>query len=71
MNTEPSKNLNTYSTAALAYLGDCVLEICVREYLVMSGLSSSARLKSSFVDKSSSTVTEKIFAIAFKDSRLG
>ena len=27
-------NLNTYSTAALAYLGDCVLEMCVREHLV-------------------------------------
>ncbi len=37
--------LNTYSTAALAYLGDCALEICVREYLVReAGLSSSAKL---------------------------
>lgn len=37
--------LNTYSTASLAYLGDCALEICVREYLVReAGLSSSARL---------------------------
>ena len=36
--------LNTYSTASLAYLGDCVLELCVRELLVRSGLSSSARL---------------------------
>jgi ribonuclease-3 family protein len=37
-------NLSTYSTAALAYLGDCVLELCVREYLVKSGISSSAKL---------------------------
>ena len=37
-------NPNNYSTAALAYLGDCVLELCVREHLVLSGLSSSARL---------------------------
>ena len=38
-------SLNTYSTAALSYLGDCALEICVREYLVSeAGLSSSARL---------------------------
>ena len=29
--------LNSYSGAALAYLGDCVLEICVREYLVRQG----------------------------------
>ncbi len=36
--------LNTYSTASLAYLGDCVLELCVREQLVRSGLSSSAKL---------------------------
>ena len=39
---EPS--LNTYSTASLAYLGDCVLELCVREYLVKSGYSSSSSL---------------------------
>ena len=36
--------LNTYSTASLAYLGDCVLELCVRQYLVKEGLSSSATL---------------------------
>ena len=35
---------NNYSTAALAYLGDCVLELCVRERLVRAGYSSSARL---------------------------
>ena len=39
------KDLNTYSTAALAYLGDCAIELCVREYLVSeAGLSSSAKL---------------------------
>ena len=38
-------SLNGYSTASLAYLGDCALEICVREYLVReAGLSSSAKL---------------------------
>ena len=37
---------NIYSTAALAYLGDCVLELCVREWLVRKGLSSSATLNS-------------------------
>lgn len=35
-----------YSVAALAYLGDSVIELCVREYLVHEGLSSSARLNS-------------------------
>ncbi len=38
------KPLNTYSAAALAYLGDSVLELCVRERLVQMGLSSSAAL---------------------------
>ena len=37
-------SLNTYSTASLAYLGDCVLELCVREHLVRSGFSSSSAL---------------------------
>lgn len=36
--------INEYSTSALAYLGDCVLELKVREHLVRLGLSSSARL---------------------------
>ena len=37
--------LNTYTTASLAYLGDCAIEICVREYLVREvGLASSAKL---------------------------
>ena len=38
-------SLNTLSNASLAYLGDCAIEICVREYLVCEkGLSSSAKL---------------------------
>ena len=36
--------LNTYSTASLAYLGDCVIELLVRERLVRQGLASSAAL---------------------------
>ena len=47
---DTSKELNLYSTAALAYLGDCVLEICVREHLVRSGFSSSARLNKKALD---------------------
>ena len=44
-------NLNTYSTASLAYLGDCALEICVREYLVREqGLASSAKLNKAALD---------------------
>ncbi len=36
--------LNEISTHALAYLGDCVFECCVREYLVEKGLGTSAAL---------------------------
>jgi ribonuclease-3 family protein len=32
------------STASLAYLGDCVIELLVRERLTMSGISSSKSL---------------------------
>ena len=42
--------LNTYSTAALAYLGDCVIEMCVRERLVRLGYSSSAKLNKTALD---------------------
>ena len=37
-------DLREMSTPALAYLGDCVIELCVREYLVESGLSTSRNL---------------------------
>ena len=43
-------SLNTISTAALAYLGDSVLELLVREHLVRCGLSSSARLNKKALD---------------------
>ena len=44
-------NLNSYSSASLAYLGDCALEICVREYLVRElGLSSSAKFNKAALD---------------------
>jgi ribonuclease-3 family protein len=36
--------LNEISTPALAYLGDCVIELMVRSRLVESGLSTSAHL---------------------------
>ena len=40
-----AEKTNTYSSASLAYLGDCTLELCVREYLVKEkGFSSSAKL---------------------------
>lgn len=37
-------DIKTISTSALAYLGDSVIEICVRKYLVSEGLSSSSHL---------------------------
>ena len=36
--------LKEVSTAALAYLGDSVMELCVRKMLVEKGVSSSKRL---------------------------
>ncbi|MBQ7347434.1 MAG: Mini-ribonuclease 3 [Clostridia bacterium] len=38
------------SVPALAYLGDCVLELCVRRHLVESGLSTSAHLNAAALD---------------------
>lgn len=42
--------LNEISVAALAYLGDCVIELCVREQLVKKGLSTSAHLNRAALD---------------------
>ena len=41
-----SKNIAEISTAALAYLGDSVIELCVREALVQKGVSSAKNLNS-------------------------
>lgn len=43
-------DLKTVSGAALAYLGDSVIEICVREYLVSKGISTSAHLNKASLD---------------------
>ncbi len=40
------KAIGEISTAALAYLGDSVIEICVRETLVKMGVSSAKNLNS-------------------------
>ena len=42
--------LNEISTHALAYLGDCVFECVVREYLVSKGLGTSAALNREALD---------------------
>ena len=38
------------STSALAYLGDCVIELLVREHLVFRGLTHSASLNRAALD---------------------
>ena len=43
-------DIRELSTEALAYLGDSVIEICVREHLVKSGISSSAKLNKTALD---------------------
>ncbi len=42
--------LQEMSAPALAYLGDCVIELCVRDHLVQSGLSTSAHLNAAALD---------------------
>lgn len=43
-------DIREISIPALAYLGDCVLELCVREHLVELGLSTSAHLNAAALD---------------------
>ena len=44
-------NLSDITTSALAYLGDSVLEVCVRTYLTVErGLSTSAHLNRASLD---------------------
>ncbi len=43
-------DIHTVSTPALAYLGDCVLELCVRTHLIETGLSTSAHLNAAALD---------------------
>ena len=43
-------DLRQVSTHALAYLGDCVIELCVRSHLIASGLSTSAHLNAAALD---------------------
>ena len=42
--------LKEISTAALAYYGDCVIELSVREHLLECGYSSSAKLNAKALD---------------------
>lgn len=45
-----SKPIAEISTAALAYLGDSVIELCVREMLVECGISSAKNLNAASLD---------------------
>ena len=42
-----AKPIEEISTAALAYLGDSIIELCVRETLVQRGVSSAKNLNAS------------------------
>ena len=44
------KKPSEISSAALAYLGDSVIEICVREFLVGQGISHAAPLNAAALD---------------------
>ena len=43
-------DIRDISTPALAYLGDCVIELCVRRMLIEKGLSTSAHLNAAALD---------------------
>ena len=43
-------DIREISVPALAYLGDCVIELCVRRHLVEQGLSTSAHLNAAALD---------------------
>ena len=43
-------NITSVSAPSLAYLGDCVIELCVRRHLVESGLNTSAHLNKAALD---------------------
>ena len=48
---ENFKDIREISVPALAYLGDCVIELCVRRHLVVNvGLSTSAHLNATALD---------------------
>ena len=59
------------STPPLAYLGDCVLELLVREHLVQKGLAKSAQLNKaalSFVTaKAQAQAMERILPLLTED----
>ena len=42
--------MSEISVKALAYLGDCVIELCVRRVLVSCGISHSSELNSAALD---------------------
>lgn len=51
MTTTPTTPaLNEYSGAALAYLGDSVMEVLVRQMLVMRGIGNSGKLSALSLD---------------------
>ena len=47
---EEMPDLREVSVPALAYLGDCVLELCVRRHLIAKGLSTSAHLNAAALE---------------------
>jgi len=49
-NAGEAPDLREISVPALAYLGDCVLELCVRRHLIAKGLSTSAHLNAAALE---------------------
>lgn len=66
-----SIDLKEVSTAALAYLGDSVMELCVRKMLVERGFSSSKRLNAKALEyvtaKAQAQAAAKILPLLSED----
>ena len=65
-----AKPIEEMSTAALAYLGDSIIELCVRETLVQKGVSSAKNLNSAallFVKAEAQADAMKIILPALTD----
>ena len=57
-----AENLNTYSSASLAYLGDSVLEVLIRERLVLKGYDKSSKLNKEALNYVTAVNQAKAFA---------
>lgn len=61
-NSEKRKNPRAFGAAALAYLGDAVYELIVREHLIYTGISDSGKLNKLAASYVKATEQSRAFA---------